>query len=209
MLNLASSARLFYADQLPAAQQTSADWTGDPGAAIAYEGLRARWAGRALVATGDPVANNWGPKTDRGLYGSAYCGMLGAIVGRTDDPAVLSLDCLATDFIRAPAYPTRLIYNPHSTPRRVRVAFGGGGRRDLYDAVSHRFIMRGVGATARIKVAADRAVVLVSCPAGGRVTRRGRTRFVGGVAVDYWLGESSSGGGSSVVGERRSITASP
>ena len=87
MLNLANAARLFYPGALPPGHETSAFWKGDPQHVIAYEGLRHEWLGKSPCATGDPVAMNWGPKTDLGLYGSSYVGMLGAIVRPTNDPA--------------------------------------------------------------------------------------------------------------------------
>jgi hypothetical protein len=58
------------------------------------------------VGASDQVALNWGPKTDLGLYGSSYVGMLGALIRPTNEPYILQLDCLATDFFRDRAYPT-------------------------------------------------------------------------------------------------------
>jgi hypothetical protein len=72
------------------------------------------WLGNSPCATGDPVAMHWGPKTDLGLYGSSYVGMLGALVRPASDPRILQLDCLATDFFRDKAYPTFLYYNPYA-----------------------------------------------------------------------------------------------
>ena len=86
---------------------------GDPERVIAYEGLRYEWDGKRPYATGDPVAMEWGPATNRGLYGSGYVGLLAGIIGRTNDEKILQLDCLATDFYRPPAYPTYLVYNPY------------------------------------------------------------------------------------------------
>ena len=101
MLNLANAARLFYPGELPPGHGSSEFWTGDPRHVIAYEGLRYAWQGKSPCATGDPVALQWGPKTDLGLYGSSYAGLLGALVQTTSDPQILQLDCLATDFFRA------------------------------------------------------------------------------------------------------------
>ena len=167
MLNLTNAARLFYPGALPADHESSADWSGDPSHVIAYEGLRREWRGKSPFATGDPVVLNWGPKTDLGIYGSAIVGVLGAIVRPTDDPHILQLDCLASDFYRDRAYPTFLCYNPYDGPRRVKLA-AGTGASDLYDAVRDEFVCRNAKATAVIQVPADSAVVLVIAPAGGR-----------------------------------------
>jgi len=143
MLNLANAARLFYPGGLPPGHETSAFWKGDPQRVIAYEGLRYEWQGKSPCATGDPVAMKWGPKTDLGLYGSSYVGMLGAIVRPTSDSRILQLDCLATDFFRGKAWPTLLCYNPYSEPRNFEFAVGTAAS-DIYDAIGGEFVARGV-----------------------------------------------------------------
>ncbi len=95
----------------------------------------------------------------------------------TDDPHILQLDCLASDFYRDRAYPTSLCYNPHDEPRRVKLAIGTSPS-DLYDAVRDEFACRNAKDTAVIQIPADSAVVLVIAPTGGRMTRDGeRTRI--------------------------------
>jgi hypothetical protein len=205
MLNLANAARLFYPRELPESHQSSAFWRGDPGGVIAYEGLRREWDGKSPYATGDPLVMKWGPETDLALYGSSYAGFLGGIVRTTNVEGILALDCLATDFFRAPAYPTYLVYNPHRSVREVRLPLGelqigdcrlqiagsrvSARRYDLYDAVSHRFVARGVSGTVRVRVPGDRAVVLVVTPAKGKLTRDGGKLAVDGVVVDYAVGK--------------------
>ena len=151
---------------------------------ISYDGLRYWWDGRGPYATGDPVVMKWGPATDRGLYGSGYVGLLGAIVRATDVDGVLALDCLATDFYRRPAYPTFLYYNPHPKSREVRVDVGARPR-DLYDACAGAFVRRNARGAVAISVPADSAVLLVMAPAGGEQSRHGRKLLVDGVVVDY------------------------
>ncbi len=184
MLNLANAARLFYPGELPPGHETSAFWTGDPQHAIAYEGLRREWLGKSPCATGDPVAMKWGPKTDIGLYGSAFAGILGAIVRPTGDPRILQLDCLATDFYRERAWPTFLCYNPYSEERRF--AFDAGpAPSDLYDAVAGGFVARGVRGLTPLTLPPDSAAVIVVAPAGGRVTRDGARTVVDGVVANW------------------------
>ena len=187
MLNLANSARLFYPGALPPDHQTSGFWQGDPEHVVAYEGLRHRWQGKSPCATGDPVAMNWGPKTDLGLYGSGYVGMLGGIVRATNVPGILQLDCLATDFFRREAYPTFLCYNPYPEERSFRFAVGPE-RADLYDAVAHRIAMRNVRGRVDLTLPADSAAVIVVVPAGGKMTREGKRALVDGVVIDWRSG---------------------
>ena len=185
LLNLANSARLFYPGALPPGHETSAFWRGDPQHVIAYEGLRHDWLGRSPCATGDPVAMKWGPKTDLGLYGSSYAGLLGAIVRPTNVPRILLIDCLATDFFHERAYPTFLCFNPYSESRQVEIATGPEPR-DLYDAVRGRMVAHATGSRATFTLAGDAAAVIVLLPAGAEPRTQGRRIVANGVTL-AWL----------------------
>jgi hypothetical protein len=184
LLNLANSARLFYPGALPPGHETSAFWTGDPQRTIAYEGLRHEWRGKSPCATGDPVAMHWGPKTDLGLYGSSYAGMLGAIVRPTNVPAILQLDCLATDFFHDRAWPTFLFYNPYPEPRTVACA-AGPQRSDVYNLVTHEFLKRDVHGQTSLTLPADSAALLVLVPGGAKTEARDGRLLADDVIVDY------------------------
>ena len=184
LLNLANSARLFYPGALPPGHETSAFWKGDPRHLIAYEGLRREWLGQSPCATGDPVAMKWGPKTDLGLYGSSYVGMLGAVVRPTDVPRILQLDCLATDFFRDRAWPAFLCYNPYPEARTFEFAVGPTPS-DLYDTVSGKYLKHGVRDKTSLILPADSAAVFVVAPAGGKLTHAGQQTLIDGVVVSY------------------------
>ncbi len=184
MLNLANAARLFYPTELPTSNQDCGWWQGDPEGAIAYEGLRRQRDGRSPFGTGDPIEFRWGPKTNLGLYGSSYVGLLGGIVSTTDVPGILALDCLATDFYHARAYPTHLYYNPHAAARMITVPLAGEPT-DLYDAVSHRFLVEGTHGDAKVRIAGDRALVLVSVPSGSHRETVGGRLLCDDVVADY------------------------
>jgi len=194
VLNAANAARLFYPDEHPADSQSSAFWKGDPLHLIPYEGLRKSWQGKSCVATGDPIAHKWGPKTDLGLYGGSLVGLFGGLIARTHHEAILRLDCLATDFFRNPSYPSYLYYNPYAATKEVEIDLSGVGGAslprgnkayDLYDAASNEFLKKVVSGKASFAVPADSAVLLVVAPAGGKVTYDGRKTLVDGVVVDY------------------------
>jgi len=184
MLNLANAARLFYPTELPAPNQDCGWWKGDPEGAIAYEGLRREREGHSPFGTGDPIEFGWGPKTNLGLYGSSYVGLLGGIVSATDVAGILALDCLATGFYRAPAYPTHLYYNPHAAARIVTVP-RVEEPTDLYDAVSHRFVVEGARYEANVRIPGDCALVLVSVPSGSRREIVDGRLLCDGIVVDY------------------------
>ena len=150
---------------------------------IAYEGLRRGRNGKRPYATGDPIANKWGP-CDLGLYGSAFVGIYGGIIVPTDDPKIPQLDLLATDFFRGDAYPSFLLYNPYGDARAVTIKLAPGGR-DLYDAVANDFVSRGAEGSASVTIPPDSARVIVMAPAGGTLRYDGMHTLVDGVIVDF------------------------
>ena len=184
MLNLANASLFFYPGSLPPGHETSGFWKGDPQRVIAYEGLRYEWQGKRPCATGDPVALNWGPKTDLGLYGSSYVGMLGAVVRPTDVRGILQLDCLATDFFRDEAWPTFLCYNPYAEDRDIDFTVGPGPS-DVYDAAKKIFVARDVSDRTKVRLSPDSAAVLVVVPANARLETRGTRRLANGVVLDF------------------------
>jgi hypothetical protein len=192
MLGAAHAARYFYPNALPPARQTSAGWAQkqDPFTAVAYEGLRHRWMAKdePLTAGGDPLSYDWGPKTDLGLYGSAYVGVFGGIIERTNHRRILQLDLLATDLYHDRAYPTYLYYNPYGQAKRLAVPVSGKPV-NFYDAVSNRFLRRGIRGAGFVTIPPKTAMVLVLTPAGEPArTTGGRTR-VDGVVIDYRPGD--------------------
>jgi hypothetical protein len=184
ILNLSNSARLFYADSLPAANQSSSNWKGDPKASIAYEGLRRSWEGKAPFATGDAKRSGWA-KEDFGLYGGGYGGLLGALVHPTNVPMILRIDLRATDYLPVNGYPTDLIWNPYDDARTVRIDLGSAKRR-LYDAVSDRFLSAApVSRTYALRLNPKQAVQLVRVPAQGRLVYQNNMTLVDGTAIDF------------------------
>ncbi|MBI5830756.1 MAG: hypothetical protein HZB16_00410 [Armatimonadetes bacterium] len=184
MLNLTNAARLFYPDQLPAANQQCPEWKGDPAACIAYEGLRQTAHGQSPWAGGDPTEMGWGPKTDLGVYGSAHIGLLAALVGRTNHEAILALDCLATDFWHTPAWPTKLVYNPYADTRQVALPVGEAAV-DVYDIVADAYLARGAKGSAHFGLTSEQAAVVVLIPAGTKLEPQGKALAAGGRVVDW------------------------
>ncbi|REE78653.1 hypothetical protein A8990_12550 [Paenibacillus taihuensis] len=183
MLNAANNARLFYPGALPKNQESCYFFRSDPKHVIAYEGLRKRWDGQSPYATGDAIRYSWGA-IDLGLYGSSHVGIFGGIVGQTEEPAILQLDCLKTDYFRDKAYPTYLIYNPHDGPRTVAID-AGSVASDIYDAASHAYLTRGAQGRTVILLPADTAVVAVIVPSGAEIVREGAKLRAGGVVIDF------------------------
>jgi hypothetical protein len=192
MLNAASAARLFYANAHTPDGQSCPDWNGDPNHVIAYEGLKYRWddGNEKLLATGDPLHEHWGPKTDFGLYGSVFVGVYGALIAPTDDPQIIRLDLLATDSCRPKAYPSYLYYNPYKTERTITLDVGATPR-DIYDAVSGKFLTRNATGPTPLKIDATGAVVAVLTPAGGALAYDNGKTLVNSVVIDYRRGSNT------------------
>lgn len=142
---------------------------------------------------GDTVGGRPGDVgTDLGLYGSSHVGYLGGIVRTTNVAEVLQLDLLKTDWYHDRAYPTYLYFNPHAEAKGVELDVGSRPR-DLYDAVGNRFLRKGCRGRTAVEVPADAAVVVVVCPAAGKLVRDGRKTRIDGVIVDYRSGPSPAG----------------
>lgn len=188
ILNLANASRLFYGNGLPYEHQSSAgrDWLKeyDHNHVLAFEGLRQKQYGKRPAATGDPVTFNWGPKTNIGLYGSSYVGMLGGIIAPTNHEKILQLDVLKADFFGSEAYPTYLYYNPYSETKEVIIEVGDS-LKDLYDAVTNVFIRRMVSGQTSFKIPADTAVLLVIVPCAKDVDFEGRKTYLDGKVIDF------------------------
>ena len=123
------------------------------------------------------------------MYGSSHVGILGGIIAPTNDDQILQLDLLKTDYYHAPAYPTFLYYNPHAEPKAVMIDFGREGK-DLYDAVTHRFLKKNVRGKTSLTLSADAAMVVVVAPARTKMTRTGQKTLLDGIVVDYNSGST-------------------
>ena len=64
-------------------------------------------------------------------------------------------------------------------------ALPAGSSVDIYDAVSHTFLVRNAPASPVVQVGPDQAVVAVLVRSGGAVTYEGRSMRVNGVIVDF------------------------
>jgi len=139
---------------------------------------------KSPYATGDAKESGWA-ETNFGLYSSAFTGLLGGIVQTTNVEKILQLDCLATDYFGAPAYPTYLYYNPHDSAKIVELDVGKQPT-DLYDACSNAFLKKEVQGMAKIELPADSARLLVLVPSGAtlRTNQRGQTE-ANGILIDY------------------------
>jgi hypothetical protein len=208
-LHAAASARLLQGFGLDWDHQDHKDWKDqwDPQCLLFYEALAAwDWSDRRAFrpyATGDPVRLGWGAAkveardylgekrkwfsrtcNNLSLYMGNHVGFLGGIVALTDVPGILRWDCVATDWYHAPAFPTFLFFNPYAGEKTFEARFGPDPS-DLYDAVTHRFVKRGVRGQTMLTLPADSAAVIVVVPAGGRLTREGPRTLINGVVVDW------------------------
>ncbi|MBP7462612.1 MAG: LamG domain-containing protein, partial [Candidatus Delongbacteria bacterium] len=185
VLHAANNARLFYRSYLPVDHQDSETWSlqYDSACCIAYEALRKYDQGRSPFATGDAVRGGWGA-TNLALYGSSHVGILGGIIRKTPIDMILDLDLLKTDYNHAPAYPTRLIYNPYDDPQMVKLELEDQSA-DGYDAVTNRFIFRNQADSVSITLDSGQACLLVCVPVGGQMVYDHNRLLIDGVVVDY------------------------
>ncbi len=183
MLNLANSARLFYPGEVPPDSQSNWAWKGDPAHCIPYERINWGRKGKWVYAGSDAPDYGW-PVMDLSLYSGASAGLIAGRIDPTNVAGILRIDLLAFDTFRDRAHPTYLLYNPHPAPKTVELKVGTRPV-DVYDTVGKRFIARRARGIARLTVPADRALIAVLCPPGGKVSRANGRLLVGGVVVDY------------------------
>ncbi len=185
MLNLANATRLFFPGYLPGSLQDASAWSNanDPDRVIGYEALREVWQGNSPYSTGDALGGGWAG-TNLALYGTSSIGYMGAILEKTNDPKILKIDLLKTDFFKGEAYPTYLFFNPYLQSKTVEFAVGNDPS-DLYDALSETFILQGVSGMVDITIPANEAVLLTIAPANGVLSYDKNRMLINGVVVDY------------------------
>lgn len=134
--------------------------------------------------------------TNLALYGSAYVGLLAALVRPTNDSAVPGFDLLATDYHHGPAWPTTLLFNPSaeapvavSLPVPPSCGGSGGGGCTFYDAVAQAVVARAPASaqSVGVTVGADAAAVIVAFPTLAPLEFDAMHRWLvaGGAVVDW------------------------
>jgi hypothetical protein len=175
MLNLSNAARLFYPYEIDDQHQWLPSRKEITKNVIAYEGIRkADDYGRADLKGVTPVAIGDGPKWVKGqpdismfsIYSSAQVGILGSIVRTTNVEQILQLNCNATDFYGGNSFPTYLYYNPYDSVKNVCYNRTDKSTVDLYDAITHEYIVRNAGEETCFDIPAKSSRILVVLPAG-------------------------------------------
>jgi hypothetical protein len=191
LLNAANSARLFYPEELPDADQAAPEYKSVVKNVCGYEALTVKdniqlYAERDNWECYRPDGTRYVfPKVSNfSLYGSSHVGIFGGIISPTDDEKILQLDCLKTDFFRDKAYPTYLYFNPYAEDKEIHIEVGPEGA-DVYDTVSKRWVKRNAHGRTSLGLPKDSAAVIVLAPAGGKAIREQGRLLVDGVVVDY------------------------
>ncbi len=196
MLNLSNASRLFYVDEHPRNRQSSALWDGDPEHVICYEGVRKNLDNKNFFQVFKGILADEGPYgigdqvkhgtsfTDLCPYGSAWVGMLGAIVDTTDVEMMLQLDCNATDFFGDREFPTHLFYNPYPESKEVKYAVGDKPVK-LYDLVERKFLPGNFQGSFKLAIPAGEARLLAQVPADAKLVTKNNKLMANGKVVDY------------------------
>lgn len=196
MLNLTNAARLFYPYEIDDQHQWLPSRKDITKNVIAYEGIRKAddYKREDLVGV-SPVAIGDGPKWTKGqpdismfsLYSSAQVGILGAIVRKTNVDQILQLNCNATDFYAENSFPTYLYYNPYDSIQKVCYYKNEKDDVDLYDAITHEYLVRHAGEESCFEIPARSSRVLVVVPAGTEVENSNGKYLLNDKVVAYAL----------------------
>jgi hypothetical protein len=183
----AHSARLFYPDQLPPAQQSDWEWAAKYTKSIPYEGLMEKnnlTGAPGPFASGDPTNQGWGPN-NLGVYSGCLSGVFGSIIRPTNVEGVLALDVRKTDFFAAPSLPTTLLYNARTEALTVNFPVGEKPVR-VWDAVSNTWLGKAAaGESLAIRIAADQAVLATLIPEGDTPRFEHGRLYVGNIVADF------------------------
>jgi hypothetical protein len=194
MLNVTNAARLFYPYEIDDQHQWLAAKKEISKNVIAYEGIRkADDYGRADLKGVSPVAIGDGPKWTKGqpdlsmfsLYSSAQVGIFGSIVRKTNVDQILQLNCNATDFYSDNDFPTYLYYNPYDSTQRVCLYRNEKTKVDLYDALTHEYLMRDAGEETCFEIQPKSSRLLVILPANADVKQSGGKYLLNDKVVSY------------------------
>lgn len=196
ILNLANASRLFYAGEHPRNRQSSALWEGDPEHVICYEGLRKDldhdnkfYVFKGILAAEGPYAigdqvKQFSSFTDICLYGSAWVGMLGAIIDTTDIPGILKINCNATDFYSSKELPCYLFYNPYKEVKSVSLSVGVSPV-NVYDKVSKKYIAKNVVGNYHLKLPGEEALTIALVPSNLKTTIKGKMLTAENHVIDF------------------------
>ncbi|MHB1179918.1 MAG: hypothetical protein ACYCZO_16505 [Daejeonella sp.] len=194
MLNAANAAKFFYPEHMPDENETIPQLASVTKGVIGYEGIVRRSTFEKYAYVKSPVAQGDGPNWVPGknpevsqfsVYGSAHVGIFGSIIRKTNIPAVLQLNLLATDFYHDKAYPSYLYYNPYSESKDIMITLDKGHKTDLYNTVTGSFIARKVSNSAQIKLSPKNSAIIVCVPSGAKITYSGNKLLADGVVIDY------------------------
>lgn len=124
VLNVSDSAKNYYPDYLPNANQTCRQWatTNGTGSFVAYEGLRRVNkinSSNSPAGWGDPLDYNWGPLTDFG-YGNNHVGFFASIES-TNVSKILRTNLNAHDFFQDNLADSYLYYNPYNSYQNIEI----------------------------------------------------------------------------------------
>lgn len=183
MYHAASATRLFYPDYIDDAHQYAPELKAYTGGVVGYEGLKKTDRYGTYPSSVCPIAEGDGPSWTKtngtitmfSLYSSSPVGIFGSIISKTDVEGIIRLDCNVTDFYAERKYPVNLYFNPFSNPSSVtystsHITYGNmsyrGGKYDLYDIVSGKYVAEGVEGDSKIAIDGRAAMLLVELPAG-------------------------------------------
>lgn len=191
LLNVSNAVRFFYADQMPAANQSHGDrFINAPEHVIAYEGLRREQNGSYPCATGDPSSfgKRWGlhpDTTDLGVYGSSWVGLFGAVFSNTNVEGLLKIDVNALDHYSNPIFPMFLYYNPYAVQQSVQIMLTSPS--DLFNVLTGEYMARNLSGTSCFTIPEDDAVLLVITPTDSVISYSGNRTYINNVIVAYDL----------------------
>lgn len=180
-MHMANSSRLFFGDELPAANQSCDVAPCDPNRAIAYEGVKSALGKVAPYAMGDQLSKGWGGETDYGIYGGAHVGLLASIIEKTEVDEIIRVDLGHLDTLRTGDEDFFMYYNPYDKKKTVTLEVEG--TKKLYNTVTNTVIADSASGSVKINIPAKSSVIVAVLPADAQITERDGYVYSGGTVI--------------------------
>src|SRR6185437_11139559 len=116
--------------------------------------------------------------------GSAWVGMLGAIIDTTNIPGILKLNCNATDFFASKEFPTFLLYNPYKETKNVYLNVGNKPV-NIYDKISKKYIVKKALGNTNLKLQGNTATTIVLVPSNLKTSIKREMLIANNEIIDF------------------------
>lgn len=177
LYHMTNSARLFYGDEVPLANQSCPTATdADPTKCISYEGVKGYYESKSPYSMGDPTVLGWG-NTDYGIYGGVHVGTVAASIQKTNVEQIIRADLNVCDTLGKNTIKKYLYYNPYSKDKTVEIELDENC--SLYNTITNSYILQNITGKQKIVIPANGSVIVAILKTSDNIEKIGNNYYVG------------------------------